>query len=539
MTAADPTSERGAMTAADPASEAGAMTARPARSRVPALRDGRALAAIAVAATILAAGDAWARPGGGESYSGGGGHRSGGGSSGGGGDSGAIFELLYWLVRLILAYPAVGLPILALVIGYVIYSGYRQHQNKDWDSGPSAKLHAAVDAGAPDLAALRRIDPAFSPIVFEDFAFRLFSAAHRVRHAAEARAQVAPYVSETARAALAARPPVGQPVLQAIVGAMRTYRVVLPAGSPESPPRGRVRIGIEYEATVAIAGRSYFSVETWLFGRDAAVISKPPGASRTFPCPNCGAPWQATQTLTQVCASCGQAVDNGRFDWVVEQIALASLDERPPVLTAEVPERGTDLPTYHHPGVDAAWQALTRDDPQVTEPALRARLEMIYARLNAAWSERDLGPVRGLVSDGLYDYLSYWVVAYRSQGLRNVLTDMRTTRTEIAKVSRDRYYDAITIRIWATGKDYVVRDPDGAHVRGSRHRDRAYSEYWTMIRTAQRKAAPVTAPACSHCGAPLQITQSGECEHCGAHVTAGEFDWVISKIEQDDSYRGS
>jgi hypothetical protein len=31
---------------------------------------------------------------------------------------------------------------------------------------------------------------------------------------------------------------------------------------------------------------------------------------------------------------------------------------------------------------------------------------------------------------------------------------------------------------------------------------------------------------------------AGECEHCGAKVTRGEFDWVLSKIEQDDSYMG-
>src|ERR1700759_362943 len=115
---------------------------------------------------------------------------------------------------------------------------------------------------------------------------------------------------------------------------------------------------------------------------------------------------------------------------------------------------------------------------------------------------------------------------------------MRITRTTLAKVVRDRYYDSLTIRLWAMGKDYVIHEPDGHHVRGSRHRDRAYSEYWTLIRSAGRKAAVVASPVCSNCGAPLNITQSGECEHCGAHVTAGEFDWVVSKVEQDDSYRG-
>lgn len=494
--------------------------ARPARVAL-------ALACVAGLEAIAAA-----RPGGGESFSGGGGHSQGGG--GGDGGAGLIFELVYWLFRLVFLYPAIGLPIVGLVVGYVIYSAYRQQQNKDWDSGPPAALHDAIE-----LSDVQRLDPAFSQVVFEDFAFRLFSTAHRARHTAEDLATVAPYVSADARAELAARAPVGQPVLQVVVGALRVIRVELPdapTGAEGRPQRVRVRV--EYEANLASADHTRYTVETWRFGRDATVHSKPPGATRTFPCPNCGAPWQASRTTTQVCASCGQAVDNGRFDWVVEHIALSSSDERPPTVTAEVPERGTDLPTYRQPGLDAAWRALAADDPEVTDAALDARLAMIYRELNAAWANNDLGPVRGLVSDGLYDYLSYWVDAYRQQGLRNALVDMRITRTALARVVRDRYYDAITIRIWGTGKDYVIRAQTGAVIRGSRHRERPYSEYWTLIRSAGRKGAPRTQPACSHCGAPLQINQSGECEHCGAHVTSGEFDWVVSKIEQDDTYRG-
>ncbi len=498
-----------------------------------------------------------ARPGGGESFSGGGGHSQGGG--GGGGGAGLIFELVFWMFRLVFLYPAIGLPIVAVVVGYVIYSAHRQRQNQDWDSGPPAVLHDAVErsemgGGDPDgsaggaggkaprgieLSDVRRLDPAFSQVVFEDFAFRLFSTAHRARHTAEELATVAPYVATDARAELAGRAPAGQPVVQVVVGALRVIRVELPDAPTDPEGRTqRVRVTVEYEANLAAADHTSYTVETWRFGRDATVQSKPPGATRTFPCPSCGAPWQASRTTTQVCASCGQAVDNGRFDWVVERVALSSSDERPPTVTAEVPERGTDLPTYRQPGVDAAWRALTGDDPEVTDAALDARLAMIYRELNAAWASNDLGPVRGLVSDGLYDYLSYWVDAYRQQGLRNALEDMRITRTALARLVRDRYYDAITIRIWATGKDYVIRTPTGPLVRGSKHRERPYSEYWTLIRSAGRKGAPRVQPACSHCGAPLQINQSGECEHCGAHVTSGEFDWVVSKIEQDDTYRG-
>jgi hypothetical protein len=30
----------------------------------------------------------------------------------------------------------------------------------------------------------------------------------------------------------------------------------------------------------------------------------------------------------------------------------------------------------------------------------------------------------------------------------------------------------------------------------------------------------------------------GACNYCGAHVTNGEFDWVLATIEQDEAYTG-
>ncbi len=57
-------------------------------------------------------------------------------------------------------------------------------------------------------------------------------------------------------------------------------------------------------------------------------------------------------------------------------------------------------------------------------------------------------------------------------------------------------------------------------------------------RRAPRPDPHRTDKACGNCGAPAKVGMTGACEHCGAHVTSGEFDWVLSKIEQDDSYRG-
>jgi uncharacterized Zn finger protein (UPF0148 family) len=490
----------------------------------------RTLPLLGFVVVLALATDAFARPGGGDSFSGGGGH---GGGGGGGGDGGAIFELVYWIFRLIFEVPQLGLPILALVIGWVIYSAYKQQKNKDWDSGPPVQLKRAVP-----LEPLRRVDPDFSQVLFEDFAFRLFSTAQRARHSVDELALVAPYVSGAARLSLLQRLP-GQRVRSVVVGALRTVRVeVPPAPVGENGLPLRTHIVLELEANVTTDQHTYYTVETWTFGRDAATRSKPPSKSRTFACPNCGAPWSSAGTGTQKCASCGEIVDNGRFDWLVEDIHLQSSDERPPTLTGETEERGTDLDTYRQPNIDAQWKSLETDDPSLTEQNLVARVAMIFHQLNTAWSNNELRPVRGLVSDGLYDYLSYWVDAYKSQKLRNQLTEVVISHTLVAKIIRDRWYDALTIRIWASGIDYVLNTDTGRVVRGSKMKRRSYSEYWTLIRSRSRKGAPIAQPNCSNCGAPLKINMAGECEHCNAHITAGEFDWVLSKIEQDDTYRG-
>ena len=60
------------------------------------------------------------------------------------------------------------LPLVALVVGYFIWSAYQTNKNKAWDSGPPTELQHAIR-----LSAIRTIDPDFSRIGFEDFALKL------------------------------------------------------------------------------------------------------------------------------------------------------------------------------------------------------------------------------------------------------------------------------------------------------------------------------------------------------------------------------
>jgi hypothetical protein len=482
-------------------------------------------------------GTALARPGGGETFSGP--SDSGGGDGHGDGGDGA--ELVFLLIRLVFMYPRVGVPLaIVALIAFVVMSKRRGLEN--WDTPhhghvvtPPRKVVAGPrDVGAR-LTALRQLDPDFSRVVFEDFMLRLYAGVHRARDSELALDALAPYLDDALRTALLRQD--GAQTQHVIVGALRIEDVALPAAGATP---AWVRIQLCFEANVLLrfgaVDRNSYVRERWTLARAAEARTKPPGTYEKLGCPNCGAPFSSSDHRR--CAYCGQVVSDGRFNWQLVQRQVLDEQALPGGLGSHAEERGTDLPNVVAPDFPSAWRALVSRDPSVAEAALTGRVELIYTRLNAGWSAQQLGPVRGLVSDGLYDYLSYWVEAYRAAGLRNVLEQGQIERCQPVKVVEDRFYAAITLRIFAHGLDYTLKAESGELVSGDQSTPRRYSEYWTLIRSAGVHGVARTDASCPNCAAPLSVSMAGSCTHCGAHITGGEFDWVLSKIEQDDVYEG-
>jgi predicted lipid-binding transport protein (Tim44 family) len=207
------------------------------------------------------------------------------------------------------------------------------------------------------------------------------------------------------------------------------------------------------------------------------------------------------------------------------------------MLTADVAERGTDQPTIVDPEARLRLDRLRARDAQFDYAALEARVRLVFEDFQIAWAARDLARMRPWFTDALFDTQRYWIAAYRAQGLRNVTEGARITRLELARVDADRYYDAITLRLFARGLDFTLDEAEQL-VCGSRTTERAYTEYWTFVRSADRHGVARAARECPSCGAALDVEMAGDCKYCRAKVTTGAFDWVLSRIEQDEVYRG-
>jgi predicted lipid-binding transport protein (Tim44 family) len=209
----------------------------------------------------------------------------------------------------------------------------------------------------------------------------------------------------------------------------------------------------------------------------------------------------------------------------------------PALYSGTVEERGGDRPTIVDPGCDARLAELRTRDPAFDASAFVARVRLVFDGLQRSWSSHSLEHVRAFVGDNLFEGLAAQIDQQTAASVRNVTENARVLRVDLANVLSDAYFDAITTRVFATGLDYTL-DARGSVVAGSRTRERPYTEYWTFLRARGRSAPTRTDPVCPNCGAPLRVNAAGHCEYCRAKITTGEFDWVLSRIEQDDAYSG-
>jgi predicted lipid-binding transport protein (Tim44 family) len=474
---------------------------------------------IALASTLMAA-VAVARPGGGHSCGGGGGHSFGGGgggiSLGTGGLSigGGFYTDLFILIALV---------ILLIRVHRAIRSAANE-SDSNWSSMPAQQQEP--DPVVDLQRALCDTDPNFSSVVFEDFLATLYTEVQHARgdHSAQ---KLRAYLSDGALETLSQS--TADKVDNIIVGGISIHYVRV---------LSQIEVGVQFQTNYSEYSQgiehAFFSEETWVLARALNAKSRPPAGARSIDCPNCGAPLSTPDNAT--CAYCHQYVTNGQFDWRVASITVLERSHHAAILTDYEPAPEFFPPVIERGSPIFGIEQIRTRDPAFGYEHFLVRVNEVFSELQVAWSTLQWSRARAFVSDNLFHNFSYWMNAYAAKGLRNVTEQAAIEKLELSAVSSDAHYDSITVRVTASGLDYII-DNQQKVIAGDRRTRRPYCEYWTFIRgrgvTTQDRTNP---NACPQCGGQLAITAAGECQYCNAKVCSGEFDWVLSKIEQLSAY---
>lgn len=434
---------------------------------------------------------------------------SSGSSSSGSADPGAIFALMFFM--------------------FIMFVGAVANATRT----PSARvLTVAPTRPAPvSIESLRQFDPNFSEIVFTDFCYSLFARVYE----ALGRGRVddfAPYVGAAVREGLKTHAPQGLSSIDGVV--IGSFTIIGVRGLDTPHVEADVEFEANYTEVAAGVSRRFYVREAWTLIRARDLLSPAPEKARAEHCPKCGA---ALQTRTDgACLHCGSVITDGSFNWYVKSIQAQRKDEQPPKLGggSGADEPGLDRATIMQPWIGRHLKTFEERHLGFTWEGFEQRVRFVATELQNALTARDWSRARPLETDALFQMHRYWIDEYLRQDVRNIVTGYAIDKVDVVKVTGDAFYDAITVRLYASGADHTV-NAAGDVIGGTSLRKRSWSEYWTFVRG---RAGGAASRVCPNCGAARAEGQAAICEYCGGKITTGDFPWVLSRIEQDEAYRG-
>ncbi|MBI1911292.1 MAG: TIM44-like domain-containing protein [Deltaproteobacteria bacterium] len=104
----------------------------------------------------------------------------------------------------------------------------------------------------------------------------------------------------------------------------------------------------------------------------------------------------------------------------------------------------------------------------------------IFFRLQSAWTNSDLGPVRSYLAPEISKPLSDDLAELRKQGRINRMENIAMREMDITEAWQEEGKDYITVKLVANVLDYIT-DESGKVLEGSKTEPVRFVEYWTFV----------------------------------------------------------
>ncbi len=467
---------------------------------------------------LLAAVEAWARAGGGGSYSSGRSSYSGGRSGGGSGGEDIIIRLL---IELVFRYPAVGIP---LVIGICVFAYYSSKEGKEVyvDYTIRKGIRAQKDnLRQAALQALRKRDPQFSEEAFLTRVERAFLKVQKAwcdHNLASAQAFLSDGVLE--RFGLQIQEQKDKGLHDRMEGLKVLERRVAQIQSDAHFDTMHVYIrasAVDYEEDLktkkpigAVKAEEEFE-EYWSFLRKPGAKSlSVKGGLIEGVCPNCGAPLEVSATVK--CPYCQALLRSGEYDWVLAEITQGcewAIQESKQI-----------------PGV----RALTERDAGFNVQHLEDRASVIFWRFTTANRLGVIAPLRKMCCEECAGKMAV-DVGFNAKGIRRFYGNCAVGSVDVRGIAMDGDFDRAYVEIRWSGTPLEISTSDRhphkiGNVLNFHHGFilRRKPEAKTDVRNA------LVSSHCPNCGGPEGNADAPACEYCGTVVNDGSYDWVLEQI---------
>jgi predicted lipid-binding transport protein (Tim44 family) len=173
-------------------------------------------------------------------------------------------------------------------------------------------------------------------------------------------------------------------------------------------------------------------------------------------------------------------------------------------------------------------------DPAFSSDKFIGFAREVFMTIQSAWTAKDWKPIRPFESETLFNTHKQQLDEYIRLGKTNVVEKIAIKHCSLQSFTQDGDKEVLTVVLNAVMRDYVIDDATKKVLESDPNRD-WYMKYEMVF---NRKAGVKTDPGkkgtsitnCPNCGAPTEVTSSGQCAYCGSVITNGEHDWVLTDI---------
>ena len=457
---------------------------------------------------------AFARAGGGQGYSGGGGS---GGRSGNGG--GGEAQLVWLLIRLIIHYPYIGIP-LTIVIIILAKNGYLKGEEKYVDYTIVKASRAKPDSYSKvALTQLKQRDPAFDESFFigrAQKAFKLIQNAWTARNLDKAQAFMSDGIFEQFSIQLAEMREKG------IIDHLEALEILTTMPVKFQSDRNFDVIHLRVDASAINYRKDEKTgkllngsrspepfAEVWSFMRKPGVKTLKKGGLMEGQCPNCGNPIQIGRLSK--CDVCGALLRSGEYDWVLTSITQAC--------------EWSVRPDRAVPGLDTIVMA----DPGFNMQHIKERAAVMFWRKTEAERIGKIDPLRKIARNEFCESQQQWFKPDNS-GARRFYTGCAVGAINLLGVELLEPDDNTFVEvIWSGIPSFQMPDK----VIKTAGQPINFRHVFVLGRRHGAQTRLETSLASSHCpscGAPEQTGSENECAYCGSVMNDGKSEWVLEAV---------
>lgn len=181
---------------------------------------------------------------------------------------------------------------------------------------------------------------------------------------------------------------------------------------------------------------------------------------------------------------------------------------------------------------DQIQEIIRKKDPNFSADDFVAYSKQVFIDIENAWCARDLTSVRPVMHQNLYNTTQQQVAGKIRDKVVPHLESIAINTAYLTSFVRDKDYEYLTVYLNARMIDYQTDETTGNILKGDRTTrwDMRYKMKYIRATGAltNDKKENTQSYNCPNCGAPLEITSTGECPYCGSVVSLGDYSWILA-----------